>query len=381
MPSSVEDMRVDFKIERLVDGRMFDKNNPLFRSSRTFLTSDQWFRNYVKVFSEGRVFYSLTGYMDGEAVSFVLLGHGFKETYFRLIPINYLVMNIAGDEEGRSPYIEYNEVIVDKDHDTPEYFDKLLYFLLNNSGMKFDVLEIPYVLKNSNLYGAILRNRLGVEIQEVRESRSYYVDLSFFRSHNDNYMTSRSKKTRDNIRQNLTRYSQLGNLSLEVAASVDEAIKMFTLLEHYHTEHWEEKGEGGVFRNKKFVEFHQQLIRDLFISGSISLFQLNCGSVPVGLLYGFKYNNTFYFYQSGFNYKDFEERLSPGITTLYKALEYYADTGIEVFNFLAGDVDYKRRLSTGYDELVWLKLWKKNFKRNSITFVQDIRNRVAALAR
>jgi CelD/BcsL family acetyltransferase involved in cellulose biosynthesis len=60
-----------------------------------------------------------------------------------------------------------------------------------------------------------------------------------------------------------------------------------------------------------------------------------------------------FFYQSGFMYSN-DNRLKPGLVTHTEAIKYYLGRGLDEYDFLAGDSQYKQSLSNAERHMLWL---------------------------
>jgi CelD/BcsL family acetyltransferase involved in cellulose biosynthesis len=148
---------------------------------------------------------------------------------------------------------------------------------------------------------------------------------------------------------------------------------MLSELESLHQKHWSMRGKLGSFSSEKFRNFHKELIHRMFPMGAIQILQVQAGSSTIGILYNFVYAGKVYHYQSGFNYTD--KRLSPGLVTISCAVQYCLDLGLDEFDFLAGDYQYKRVLGVNYRDLVWTVFRRTNLKMRTLDFMREAKRR------
>ena len=103
--------------------------------------------------------------------------------------------------------------------------------------------------------------------------------------------------------------------------------------------------------------FIKTIINRRFDAGEIQLLHILCGEETLGCIYNFVYQGVVYHYQNGFNYERFSN--SPGIVSLALAIPYNAAQGHKIFDFMAGDSEYKRSLSTDKKMMQWYVIQQK----------------------
>ena len=130
-------------------------------------------------------------------------------------------------------------------------------------------------------------------------------------------------------------------------------------LARLHQVEWESRGEPGAFASGFFRRFHERLIVNCFAAGEIQMLAVTVGGSALGYLYNFVYRGEALFYQCGFNYDAFS-KFRPGIACHVLAIEHNLKLANCRYNFLAGDAQYKKSLSTDKDELVWYRATRKS---------------------
>ena len=120
--------------------------------------------------------------------------------------------------------------------------------------------------------------------------------------------------------------------------SIDRAL--FTRLLELHAVRSENMGWGTHFDVQR-LDFHMALVA----AGTSSRGPMACvarqqGEV-VGVLYGFRFGNVFSYYQTGWS-RDFVKQ-SLGSVLVSTTMEWAAQQGLAIFDFLRGDDEYKRR--------------------------------------
>lgn len=118
----------------------------------------------------------------------------------------------------------------------------------------------------------------------------------------------------------------------------------------------EVKGIKSPFLDNRFDRFHRKILSSLFPLGMAKLSFLKINGQPVAANYLFQYNSTVYYYQSGFDPQ--WKQLSPGTLLHYHCIQSAIEEGIEKYDFLRGDEQYK-------------KLWTRSNNKNAIISIHN----------
>ena len=197
--------------------------------------------------------------------------------------------------------------------------------------------------------GAAIASALpaGLEASSVQARPCHQVDLDAVRRAPGGYLELLGRSTRSTLRQTLRAYGALGPLRVDTAREPARALEWFDAFEALHTASWQSRGREGCFASPFFARFHRALIARTAASGFAQLSRVTAGEAIVGYLYSLCWRGRLYFYNAGLNYGLLQRHDRPGIAALHTAVQQAAHDGLHVFDFLAGDQDYKRRLATG----------------------------------
>ena len=92
-----------------------------------------------------------------------------------------------------------------------------------------------------------------------------------------------------------------------------------------------------------------------FGNGEIQLLRLGFGDRTIGYLYNFVWNGVVFSYQSGFDYNALPGKKNwPGAIAHCLAIEFNQQQGALYYDFLGGDSQLKRTLSTVTTSLDWI---------------------------
>jgi hypothetical protein len=166
-----------------------------------------------------------------------------------------------------------------------------------------------------------------------------------------------SRNCREQIRRSMRYFASIGPVTLERAETAETALAWYDELEKLHTTYWHGKGQAGSFITPQFKQFHRRLIATNVESGAVDLLRLRAGDQDLGYLYNLWHGNLVAAYQSGFNYGE-DPRWRPGLVAHLMAMRSAKAKGAAIYNFLAGDARYKTSLSSGWDQLNWMVIYR-----------------------
>ncbi|MCG6984616.1 MAG: GNAT family N-acetyltransferase [Thiocapsa sp.] len=184
------------------------------------------------------------------------------------------------------------------------------------------------------------------------------------------------RKSRQQLRQTLAAYSELGALTITAAASVDEALELFLKMEALHTQRWEKVGKEGSYANPHWVAFHTNLIKSCFGTGQVQALEICVAGNPIGYLYGHVYNRTVYMHQTGFAQTD-STKFRPGYISHCLAMLLNLERGNMTYDFLPDTQDsYKRFFVSEGADVFWVRAVRPRLK---FLYEKGVRKSVSAL--
>ncbi len=267
-----------------------------------------------------------------------------------------LYLNQTGQPQEDAIFIEYNHVLLDQTH-SDEAFAALMAFLIDakdpwlSGWCEFSVGGITDSVLQS------LRS-LGYDphVQEVRTAP--YRDLSQLGE--GGVLPALSRNTRYQVQRSLKLYQERGEITLQAAQSKEEAMSWLGFMKEFHQKTWVDRGQEGAFANPSFETFIHGLVKCGVESGKIDLLKVSAGSEPIGFLFNLIESSRILNYQSGFAYSD-NPHIKPGLVCHTLAMDHYAARGFKVYNFLAGESQYKLSLADQADTLNWVTLTRPSW--------------------
>ncbi|MGN6104299.1 MAG: GNAT family N-acetyltransferase [Kofleriaceae bacterium] len=264
-----------------------------------------------------------------------------------VVPTRGLHLNTTGVPRLDELLIEYNGLVGG---------DLSLDALIAALPGGWDELYLPGLHERA-LGGIAEASSLQYRVLVDRRVPAYYVDLDKVRA--SDYLGLLSSQTRGQVRR---AQRAAGALELEVATDERQAIDIYSELTALHGAQWRAKGEPGAFADPWFDRFHRRLIAQRLRHGEIQLVRLRAGARTIGCLYNLVWRGRVLQYQSGMGSFD-DAKLKPGFLCHTAAIEHAAAAGLAVYDLLAGDMRYKKSLSTDVGWLMWARVqrWRLRF--------------------
>jgi len=267
-------------------------------------------------------------------------------------------------------YLEYNAVLIRPGLEIDT--ERLLHTL---DGISWDEFSLPglsgqFVEQFNDLVNN--SDRLFTVVEQ--KSAASYVDLAQVRDAGMDYMRLISPNKRSQIRRSIKEYEKDGKIKIQEAKTSQEALEFLDKLAALHQKEWQARGIAGAFSNDYFYKFHRDLISGRFPHGEIQILRVSSPNIVLGYLYSFIYNDRVYFYQSGLNYLP-GNVYRPGLVSHYYAILYNAEAGKSVYDFMAGDADYKTSMATGSDDIYWVRVFHSRILFLSWTWIAALKSR------
>lgn len=312
----------------------------------------EWTAGWIRQFGGSVPYRILTAREQGIVRGMCLLT--FPEESIGPFSVRNVHLGTAGEPDRDSLCIEYNRLVVEELYRKPMAFSLLNYLRDDPS---WDFLSFEGLAEEE----AEVLVEAEPEFQlTVRESP--YCDLTTA----DGPLLDRlGTTTRTNLRRKL---KQWGNITIDWAQDVHQAERIYAELIEMHQTRWESAGMPGSFSSKPFRDFHWEMIRKFLETGRVSLVRVSAGNTVIGSVLSYIERKTLLFYQMGVNLE--HAKLSPGMIAIYSVMEEAAGRGFERFDFLAGQGEHKRRMSTGSRRLVWANYQRQNLK---VSAIQNLR--------
>jgi hypothetical protein len=283
-------------------------------------------------------------------------------------------LNTAGEDDADSACVEFNGLVCRPGYEYP--VARALRAHIDQQ--PWDELAAPGFLDGTSLRA--LRAAFADAHAVTRTTRSYYVSLAEVRESGKDYVDLLAARERTRYRQNVRLYSAIGELALDEATTSAESLEFLTELARLHQKTWQSRGETGSFASPLFSDYHRTLIERCFPLGWIQLLRMRAGATTIGYQYSFLFGGRSYFYQCGYDY-DLGEKSAPGVIMHTFAIRQAAERGLIDYDFMAGDVEYKRRLATASRDMHWISWRAPSLKMLSFKLAADAKHALGGLRR
>jgi CelD/BcsL family acetyltransferase involved in cellulose biosynthesis len=202
------------------------------------------------------------------------------------------------------------------------------------------------------------------------------VDLERLRASGQNFASGLGKRTRYQLKRSIRLYEEAGPLSIVEATDRTTALGFLDELAALHQRHWRSRGLPGSFSNRFFFDFHRELVVRGLPENTIQLLRIAAGTTILGYIYNHVYCGHVWVYQTGFNYTNNGPYDRPGVVSHVLAIEHNLNKGHSLYDFSAGDAEYKRVLSNESVPLATLVMQAPRFKLRLEGAIRNLRRRL-----
>lgn len=281
----------------------------------------------------------------GRTVGLALWGEAAPESRWARRPTLHL--HASGVEALDDIWIEHNGPLVEA-ADAPAIRAAMLDHALGGGNARWSGLRLPGV---PEALQADLPRR---SVWRGWSQSSWLIDLDAVRARGPDSLGVLSSSTRTRIKRTRKQAEQLGPLRVETSADVPQALAMFERLCDLHRRRWADRDTASAFDTPFARDFHEGLLRGAAAGGRAFIMGVHAGEHELGYVYLFAHDGRVSFYQSGFDYERLGRQGSVGLLTLWSCIEVLARQGHRLFDLLAGEMPYKRELSSHVEPLHWL---------------------------
>lgn len=275
--------------------------------------------------------------------------------------IKTLHVGPAGEPETDSVCVEYNRLLV-----APEFegaFTKLIVeYLQNRSG--FDQWNIDGIATAK--LAAFHQHESDLQL---RIEPSYGFDFAKAKTEKTTVLSQFKSATRRKVKRSMEAW---GDLSVEWASTLNEAVDAFTEMVDLHQTRWTSVGKPGSYSSKRFTDFHEDLLSKLVPQGRMAFVRVRSGADTIGIVQLFIEHRRALLYQCGWSVGD--KTRSPGVVVDYLAMEECLKQGLDAYDFLAFATQHKRSLANMSTDIVWATKRHPRLKFVVVDQARKVRN-------
>jgi len=191
----------------------------------------------------------------------------------------------------------------------------------------------------------------------------------------ETYLSRLGSSQRYNFNRRLKNLQKNSDVRLDIVQCPAEARAALDALMDLHRKRWTSKTGSEAFQDAQSVAFHREFVELAAAQGWLRLLVMRIGGVPVAALYGLRYGEVFYFYQSGFD--PAWSRQSAGLVMMGLAIRAAIDEGVAEYDFLHGAEEYKFHWAPQARELGRLELYPQHSRgrlsRRAVDFNRAMR--------
>lgn len=174
----------------------------------------------------------------------------------------------------------------------------------------------------------------------------------------DAYLAGLSSAHRYNLRRRIKNLHQSFQVSWERVTTEDGLHHCFRDFMDLHRARWARRRHVDALQERALVEFHEEWSAIALKRGWLRLYLLRLDGTPAAAVYGFKYRDSFLFYQSGFD--PGYSAHSVGMVALAMSIRAALEEGAVEYDLLHGDEAYKFLWTKQGRDLSRLNLYAPN---------------------
>lgn len=334
-------------------------------SHRLFLTWE-WMYTWCRHLLEDRRLRLITVRCDGKLAAIAPLALR-PSRFRRLLPfpaLEFLGMGSVGSD--------YLDLLVRRGVEDDVL--RVLSNYLTEHEFILDLSRVEAATAHSNALALQLRQR-GWGAKTTPTDTCPLIDLS--RHTWESYLAGLGSTHRYNFRRRLRSLEKQWRVRFEQARSEGQRAEFMRVLIALHRQRWRQRGCPGAFHTPALVAFHEELSRLALQQGWLRLYVLWLDDRPAAALYGFSYDGTFYFYQSGFD--PTLGKHSVGLVLTGLAIRSAIEEGAQVYDFLRGDEPYKFLWAREERKLIRLELFPPCVRGRFFRQAMEVRHGIKKL--
>lgn len=166
----------------------------------------------------------------------------------------------------------------------------------------------------------------------------------------EEFIESVHPNMRRRLRQVRKAAASAGGQSIEKPDSQDALVQTFHDLVHLHQQRWNHLGYPGLFADRRFENFAEELTKEFWERGVLWVKSIRMGGVCIAARLGFKFKDRIYDYLSGFDDRPMFAKRRAGLALLLSMVEDAIESGIPIVDLLRGNEEYKFELTSAFNQ-------------------------------
>jgi CelD/BcsL family acetyltransferase involved in cellulose biosynthesis len=291
-----------------------------------------WWRNYYRVGDQLRI---LVVRADSQVVGILPLYITRKKI---LKFFQYKVLQFIGIGGDTSPDYLDAIVVADKAEQTLKSLVDFIFEKLKD----WQLLTLSEILSDSLFLSCLIdtASRQGLATKKAMRANISYIELP---DDWEKYLKQLSANRRAQLRRSRKKFYSAGDgkcFTISDEKRLDWAIDKLIELHH---KRWQGRAEHYAFSSPNYISFHRSVMHDFIKQNRLRLFCLTLDEKIISMLYCYRWKDTMYYFQGGFD-PDYQH-LQPGQVIMGHAIESAIQERLKVFDMLKGDYEYKASLA------------------------------------
>jgi CelD/BcsL family acetyltransferase involved in cellulose biosynthesis len=193
----------------------------------------------------------------------------------------------------------------------------------------------------------------------------------------DSYLATLGASHRANVRRRLRALEQRFDVRFERVTNEAARRDALSRLMQYHERRFDAR--GTTFNTEASRAFHDELTKRALDGGWLRMFVLRLNGIAAAVMYGFLYDQKFYFYQHGFD--DAYQQHSVGLVLMALSIRTALDEAAAEFDMLWGVEPYKFLWARERRELRNVQLFPASLAGRIHRHLFHVRRRTASFIR
>ena len=262
------------------------------------------------------------------------------------------------------PGSDYSDFIAGKDAEG--CLDSLLEPVL--SGQEWDTTVLGGIAGDSPNFRrlAAIWENIGPRGEYRADGPAPYLTLG---ENWDDYQKGLSRKLVTDTRRRLRRLQDTGTLEFKRCSGSEEVAGLLDQMVSLKSARYRATGARDIFSDGRRRDFYHEVALKLLDRGWLDLSYLELSGMVVAIHFGFVYSNRFFHYMPSFRqeYAPF----SPGRLLVEHQVRWAFETGLEEFDFLMGDDQYKYEWTDTFRTVYTFSLHGEGMRAQMLHQLQD----------
>lgn len=301
------------------------------KNDNSFFSSPNWLTQWVDTFWEDNC--SLHLYIVLSNNECVLFAPFYIKKSKNFPYINTLTLLGQGEDELFEISSEYQDILV---HDSYQHLLNELNQRLTS--LNYDSINVSALLDNTYIFKLLANmDKSNLKSAGTRFTYSSKTDQTPLLSKNNRSKLNKCK-------------NKLTALNADFIWVKEEDFTLYwELMKQLHQARWHKLGKTGAFCHDKFSEFHNTFREDNRKKIKMSAVIVN--NRPIAIHYYFTFNDTLYFYQSGWDEENYT-MVSPGFVLHIWTMNNCSET---LYDFMMGNTNnsYKAKLGCNHNRKMY----------------------------